>query len=161
VTAHVEAEGITLRAYAEQFGAWIAPLSKTLVIAMLPVFALLLKALHPVRRRYYVEHLVFVCHALAFWLLLAMVLGVLVQGLLPLSLYAALGSVPSVLGNGLVLSWAMLLAVGAYFYKALRRRYGQSVGVSMAKAAALSLGVVLVLMLYRALLFFIAFYATT
>ena len=161
VNQHLQDTGLALQVYAEQFNAWIGPLSKTLIIALIPAFALMLKAAHAFQRRYYVEHLVFACHVFAFWLILIMVLGTVLQGLLPMLLHrAGLGSL-WIFGEGFLLSGAMVVGIGVYLYKAFECRYEQAAWKNGVKGMMLSLGLIFVFMVYRALLFFVAFSVTT
>src|SRR5215212_4859939 len=70
VREEVERKGVTLEEYGKQFDATIQNQAKTLVILMVPMFALVLLALYRRQRRYFVEHLVFATHFYAFFLLL-------------------------------------------------------------------------------------------
>jgi hypothetical protein len=64
----VNAKGVSAREYELLFNATIDAQARTLVVAMVPLLALLIAAMH--RRRYFVEHLVFSLHFFAFFLLL-------------------------------------------------------------------------------------------
>lgn len=86
------------------------------LLVLLPVMALALKALYPLSRRYYVEHLLFVIHYHAFAFLVLTVLMLFGQLLAIARLPAALAEAASV-GIGIYMP--------IYLYKSLRRVYGQ------------------------------------
>jgi len=102
-----------------------------LMFLLVPTFALLLKALYLRRNRLYLEHLIFALHlhALAF---------------IAFAVSAGLGAFG--LGTSVHLDWWMGAAPFGYLFLALRRVYGQSPGVTAAKAVALLLayGIILV-----------------
>ena len=79
-------------------------LAPTMMFALMPVFALVLKLLYARRKRFYVEHFVFALHVHAFVFLLATVLVVIGND--------ALGSVVG-------------MAIFPYIYLAMKRVYGQ------------------------------------
>ena len=83
---------------------------------LLPVMALILKALYPLSKRFYVEHLLFVVHYHAF-VFLVLSLEVLISRL------GALQTVPDLPFD--VMNLAMALYVPIYLYKAQRRVYEQ------------------------------------
>ena len=94
---------------------------------LLPVLALILKAFY--RNRYYAEHLVFGMHFHAFALLPAAVVVAAVD-FLP-------GLEPDDTGAN-VLASALWLALGAYFFLALRRTYGGSFLGALSRWAAIA-----------------------
>ena len=102
-----------------------------LMFLLVPTFALLLKALYVRRKRLYLEHLIFALHvhALAF---------------IAFAVSAGLGTLNW--GTSVHLDWWMAVAPFGYLFLALRRVYGQSPGVTAAKAIALLLayGIILV-----------------
>lgn len=88
----------------------------TVMFALLPVFALLLKVLYVRRRRFYVEHFIFALHVHAF--AFALFAAMLLLGKLPRT---------GVLRLGLGL-WLFV-----YLFLAMRRVYGQGVWRTLAK----------------------------
>lgn len=156
VEAEVARRGIGMDEYRALFDATIHSQAKTLVIVMVPLFALLLLAVHAGRRRFFVEHLVFATHFVAFFILTIPVVYVIVlalgraglaAGIRPAVLYARLDFWP-------LLGWCVL-----YLYGGLRRAYGDGRAAALLRAAALGWGLMLVITAYRAVLFFTAFYA--
>jgi len=86
------------------------------LIALLPLMALVLKMLYPLSKRYYVEHVLFVVHFHAFVFLI-------------LSLHLVFSQLTElVIASDIVwpiTSTAVSLYIPVYFYKAIRRVYGQ------------------------------------
>lgn len=97
---------------------------------LLPVMALILKALYPLSKRFYVEHLLFVVHYHAF-VFLILSLQVLVSRL------GALAAVPDLPFD--VVGLAMALYVPVYLYKAQRRVYEQGRFFTVVKFSVLTL----------------------
>ncbi len=83
---------------------------------LLPVMGFVLLVLHPLSRRYYVEHLLFVLHYHSFVFLLLSVEILLVR------IIAAIG-LPDAIGE--VTEFATTVYIPVYLYKSLRRVYGQ------------------------------------
>ena len=86
------------------------------LIVLLPLMALVLKALYPLSRRYYVEHLLFFVHFHAFFFLI-LTLQILFARL------AALLRVPDAVAA--VTLVAVSFYVPVYLFVAMRRVYGQ------------------------------------
>ena len=86
------------------------------LIVLLPIMAFVLKALYPLSRRYYVEHLLFFVHFHAFMFLI-------------LTLQILIGRVNSALPTpeaiGILLIVAASFYVPVYLFVAMRRVYGQ------------------------------------
>jgi hypothetical protein len=152
----VARRGIGMDEYRALFDAPIRSQAKTLVIVMVPLFALLLLVAHAGRRRYFVEHLVFATHFTAFFILTIPVIYVLVLALGRVGLAA--GIRPAVL-DPLLDFWPLVCWCALYLYGGLRRAYGDGRAAALLRAAALGWGLMLVITAYRAVLFFTAFYA--
>jgi hypothetical protein len=149
---------ITYEEYRPRFDAAIDGQAKTLVIVLIPIFALPLLALYWNARRYYVEHLVFSTHFFAFFLLF---LPALHLGLLALLRgTAAVGlHVPPLLRSDTFLTLLMLFLCGIYLWLALRRVYGEAKLRTTIKCVVLVAGIMSVVQLYRLILFFTTFYS--
>lgn len=117
------------------------------LFVLLPVMALILKALYPLSRRYYVEHLLFVVHYHAF-IFLALSIQIL------FSRSILLVGLPNAIGDfvGLVLS----AYIPIYLYKSLRRVYQQGRIVTFLKLIILFIAYAIGLTL---ILLFAAFFA--
>jgi hypothetical protein len=100
------------------------------LIVLLPLMALVLKALYPLSRRYYVEHLLFFVHFHAFVFLL-LTLQILLTRVM------ALLQVPEVATSISVV--ASSLYIPAYVFVAMRRVYGQGRFVTFLKFILLAL----------------------
>jgi len=100
------------------------------LIVLLPIMAFVLKALYPLSRRYYVEHLLFFVHFHAFAFLI-------------LTLQILLGRVNSMLPTpeaiGILVIIAASFYVPVYLFIAMRRVYGQGRLITTAKYAILTL----------------------
>ena len=86
------------------------------LIVLLPLMALVLKALYPLSRRYYVEHLLFFVHFHAFFFLI-LVLQIL------LSRLTTLLPVPEAIGTLVIIAASFYVPV--YLFISMRRVYGQ------------------------------------
>jgi len=86
------------------------------LIVLLPLMAFVLKALYPLSRRYYVEHLLFFVHFHAFFFLI-LVLQIL------LSRLTALLPVPVAIGTLVIIAASFYVPV--YLFISMRRVYGQ------------------------------------
>ncbi len=101
----------------------------TALIVLLPVMALILKALYPLSRRFYVEHLLFFVHFHAFFFLI-LTLQIL---------FTRLGSVVRLSEATVVLPVvATSLYIPAYLFVAMRTVYGQGRIVTFLKFVLLS-----------------------
>ncbi len=99
------------------------------LIVLLPIMAFVLKALYPLSRRYYVEHLLFFVHFHAFAFLI-------------LTLQILLGRVNSMLPTpeaiGILVIVAASFYVPVYLFVAMRRVYGQGRLITAVKYVALT-----------------------
>src|SRR3954469_15084471 len=132
----------------------------SLVMLMVPVFALGVWALHPRARRFYAEHLVFSFYAMGFLLLWMTVTTV------PISQVYRLGIIarwwPQ---NGSLLEACLdaPIALGfmVYLATAFRRSYTDGWPAAIGKSALLAGWLTVCLTIHRFLLFFTTFYATS
>ena len=149
--------GTPFKEYQARFDATIEAQSKTLVILMIPMFALLLQFLYWRPRRYLVEHLVFSIHFFSAFLLLLsanLLLTTLVVGVAR-RITTNLG----ILDSDLLFSAILLLACLTYLLLAIRRAYAQGWALTVLKCLALTGGLMFVVQFYRFCLFFTAFYS--
>ncbi len=100
------------------------------LIVLLPLMALVQKALYPLSKRYYVEHLLFFVHYHAFFFL---ILTLQVS----LSRIAEITGMPSGFINATLMATSIYIPV--YLYKAMRHVYGQGHIVTGAKFVVLTL----------------------
>lgn len=138
------------RAYDARFAAMTTTQAKSLVILMVPLFALLTSAVYGRARRFYAEHLVFSLHGYAFILLLISAAGlcvyVLLRGL------ASVGVEPAwqVVDTGLGLF--MIGVMAPYLAVAVRRAFGAGRWAAVLGTAVLIPGFMAVLYVYRSIL---------
>ena len=148
----------TLEEYRARFNAIIENHAKTLVILMIPMFALLMQALYWRAGRYFVEHLVFSTHFYSFFLLL--LTSMMILSAVAISVARKITHHLGVFQSDLIYTTMMLLACLIYLLPALRRVYGQGWIVTVIKCVILTASLMLILQLYRFFLFFSAFYST-
>jgi hypothetical protein len=156
VRAEVARRGGDLSTFQQVFDAAASGHARTLTFMVVPLFALLLTLLFWRPRRFFVEHLVFSTHYVAFLLLALPAQALLLTKPLTWALHslkAPAGLVP--LATDLLPTMALLLA---YLYPAVGRAYGHGRWLSACKAVALSLGMMYVIMAYRFILFVTSFY---
>lgn len=143
--------------YRPRFDAAIGAQAKTLVIVLVPIFALPLLALYWRKGRYYVQHLVFSTHFFAFFLLFLPALSLSVMALMRGLAAVGLRS-PAFFTNDAYLTLFMLSMCGTYLWLALRRFYGEGKLLTTVKCAALVACLMGGVQLYRFILFFTTFY---
>jgi len=142
--------------YRQRFDVAIEGQAKTLVIVMVPIFALLMGAFFWRTRRYYVEHLVFSTHFFAFFLLLVAALNIGLR--LVWRGERIVGINLPVLQSDAFGTLVMLSICAVYLFVALGRVYGQGKIMRVFKCLALVACIMVVLQLYRFILFFTTFY---
>ena len=123
--------------------------AKSLVIVIVPFFALVVAGLELRRRRPFAVHLVFALHAIAFLLLMAAVLDPVTVGIHRLS--------PAILTEGRISMFYGLL-FGLNLFLAFRGLSGHSIAGAGLRAAICIAGALVLLYLYRFFLFFTVFW---
>ena len=148
-----------IKEYAAHFNETAHLQGHTLIMLMVPLFAIGVWALHPRTRRYYGEHLVFSFYAMGFLLLWMTVVTV------PLSQiyrFGVLGGWWQQNGSLLEISLDSPIALGfvAYLAAASGRVYADTWPAAIGKAVLLIGWLAVCLTIYRFILFFTTFYAT-
>jgi len=156
VAARIDERHLLPAEYARRFDETTHLQGKTLVIVMVPIFALGAWALFGRTRRFYAEHLVFAFYTYAF-LLVWMGVSTLVARWPIVS--AIEHGWPDALIENLV-SIFIGVPFAIYLFVAARRTYAESTLRTLIKTAALTAWAVAVLTIYRFILFFTTFYAT-
>lgn len=100
-------------------------------LMLLPLMALLLTALYPKSRRYYVEHLLFLIHYHAFTFLGWTLLILYEYGMNLVGAHPAIMTVPAIVGG---------LYIWLYLYRAMRRVYQQPHWATIPKFLILNVG---------------------
>lgn len=143
-----------LEAFRSRFDESVPRYANSLVIAMIPLFAMAVAALVPRRRTWFVQHLVFALHFFTFLLLASIGLAWIVRAL-TLLLPAA---VP-VIATEARLTLAVLAIFAAWLIPAFRRAYATSRTGAAIRGILAVLCLYPVILVYRATLFFIVYYA--
>ena len=152
---HLETQPATVDLYAPAFNQAVALNAKSLIVLMVPPFALLPALLFRRSRRPFVGHLVFALHFYAFLLLLCC------------ASLAIVGASLSFGGPGLesetfdhVLSIVQLLFCATYLYIAVSPVYGAAGAARILKVLVLALAVGALFLGYRLALFLITLFST-
>lgn len=163
VAGRVAARGIALTEYTTAFNETAHLQGKTLLMVMVPAFALGLWALYGRARRYYGEHLVVAFYIYAFFLV---AMGVSTVAGTKLAVFAIRHGwwtvTPAEAGGWLdnAVTVALIVAMAIYIFMSNRRAYGGGVLPTAAKTAVLVAWMAAVLTGYKFILFFTTFYAT-
>ena len=158
VAQRVADRHVTMAQYAATFDQASTAQAKTLVIIMVPVFALLVALLEVRKRRYALEHLVFALHSYTTLLIVMMATDLL--AVLPLSLLLRYGArLLHTNGDG-ALSLVTVTATFVYLLLALRLVYRDGRLAAPVKALALVIGMAEILFGYRMVLFYTTFWTT-
>lgn len=150
VEAEIARRGTTLAEYRVAFDRAIGTQAKTLVVVMVPLFALMVQALYG-RRRYFVESLAFSFHFCAWMLLVMMAHGGALQvagavfRALGIDGWWLLGDVPSTI--------LLAFLLWAYLAVATRAAFGGRVGPAVLRGLALTMTFMVVVQAYRFVLF--------
>lgn len=158
VAQRVAERHTTLAQYAAVFDQASTAQAKTLVIIMVPVFALLVAVVEVRKRRYALQHLVFALHS--YTGLLVVLIATDLLTLYPLNVL--LGYVARFIhtnGDGAA-SLVIVIAMFVYLRLALRRAYMDGRIAASLKAFALVVGMVVILFTYRLVLFYTTFWTT-
>lgn len=138
--------------YARSFQSVTTAQAKSLIILMVPVFALMSYLAHGPRRWFYAQHLVHSLHLFAFLLLLMIPMGALLVAVVRLEAV-----------TGVELSWqtrdgifglVTAIVIGLHLAAAGRRAFGERGWANGARAVLLTVLLVPILNLYRFVLFF-------
>ncbi len=155
VWPEIARRGMRSAEYARAFDAASLTHARSLVVLMVPLWAVAAWAVFRRERAWYVQHLTFSFHVWSWILLLVSAYGLLLQGTVRTAL-AAGGGVGWLDSDALhtTLTGSLILAYVAF---AGRRAYGGGWRAALARAAVLTACVLLVLQTYRFLLFFTVF----
>jgi hypothetical protein len=159
VNARLTERGATLQQYRIVFDNASTTQAKSLVILMVPMFAVAVGLVSVRRRRYAVQHVVFSLHAFSALLLLLFTVAPAVG--VPLA-WAVRAGVARLSSQALdyAMTTALALTFGPYLALGLRRAYGDGWVAAAGKAVLLWIGLAVTLLTYRFVLFFTTFWAT-
>jgi multisubunit Na+/H+ antiporter MnhG subunit len=155
IAAEVARRGGDLEAYRAVFDAAVDAHARTLAFLLVPIFALLVTLVFWRPRRFFVRHLVFATHFIAFLLFLLAPMALVLSYLARAAYSAGYGEgVADAIGD----SFGPGLICAVYLGLALRTAYGEGRAWAVTKAAILSVGMIVVLTVYRFTLFLATFY---
>jgi hypothetical protein len=126
--------------------------ARTLVIILVPMFALLLYLTRAWRREPALQHLVFALHYMAIVMVGLVAIGALGQGM------ARIPALRFLLATEARFGLVVMATLGAYLYVALRNAYGDRPLPAASRAVLLAFATVLLIIVYRLILFFTVFY---
>jgi hypothetical protein len=149
--------GTPFKEYQARFDAIVENQSKTMVVLMIPMFALLLQVMYWRTRRYFVEHLVFSIHFFSYFLLLLSADLLLMTAIVGIA--RRLTTNLAILDNDLLSTTLLLTLCLTYLLVAVRRAYKQGWVLTVLKCVILLAGIMFIVQLYRFCLFFTAFYS--
>lgn len=158
VNETLEKKEIDYPNYEKAFNQVIDRHSKTLIVIMVPLFALLSWLLYWRTPHFFVEHLVFSTHFFTWLLLMQMLFFPSLYYLVKLIIYLSGAEWPRFFLTEAGTSLAISLAILSFMYLGLKWLFQQSVWWTAIKSLALFFGLYYLVLSYRALLFFIAFY---
>lgn len=144
--------GTTVALLAKQFDAKADLLSKSLIIAFIPLLALLLTGLLWRQRRYFLEHVITATHLMSLILLVELVLVLPISGIIWLLNRSQTTSFEL---RDMVATLLITIGIAAWSAPLLRRTYGGSWPAATARAVVVAVGFFWLLVnVYRLLLFF-------
>lgn len=159
VAPRLTARGLSADAYAEIFDAAAVTQAKSLVILVVPIFALAVMALYRRQQRHYSAHLVFALHFCTLWLLLICATLALTNFTMRVLREAHVFPSAESVSRGIISFTLVIMTV--YLFRAVRVVFApEATWVTAAKALTLSLALNLSLQAYRFALFFITFWST-
>lgn len=157
VSARTAAKGVSLEQFTRSFDHVVDVQARSLVVLMVPLFALVLAGLQWRKHRFFGEHLVFSLHFTAFWLI-AVFIGIYGGSSAVITAFAHYGIRFHVANWDNFLFPFALAALLIYSFAALRTVYGDSILAAIVKAMALAGFFHYALDIYRFILFLTAFY---
>jgi hypothetical protein len=142
-----------LQEYSQKFNAKVSLFSKSLIIIIAPLFALVLQLIFVNRKRLYTENFIFALNFLS-WLLLLFITVQLI--ILPLKF---LFKGPDIISNN-IFSPLFFISIGVYCFYASLRFYNEKKWIAFVKCLVIPYLFFWVLTAYRFILFLITFYST-
>jgi thiamine biosynthesis protein ThiS len=153
-----EVKGMSMGEFTQRFDHAADVESRSLVLLMVPLFALAAWVLEWRKRRFFAEHVVFALHFYAFWII--SILIVLYGGAFAVLLaWRSLGHAVSFRHLDARLFEVSEIIVAIYLALALRRFYGDSKPAAIIKAVLLAGSTYYVLQAFRFVLFLTALYS--
>ena len=171
VSEKIQKLHITYNDYEKEFNHNVEIPAKTLIIIMIPMFALLISILYIRQKRYFVEHLVFSLHFYSLVLILLSVImflfSLVIEGIaLLIAIFAKITEQKTafkfqIIENDQEYSLIIFIILLFYLFRALKRVYGESRFMDLFKGFILIFGFAVIVNIYRLILFFTTYYGLT
>lgn len=149
----LEQDSVAFQRFEARFDLASEVQAKSLIIVLVPMFALLLVLTRFWKREPGVQHLVFSTHYIAIVMLAFMLIGLVAR-----IVSMAPPPWPQRLLSDAVFSTLLVALSGSYLFGAFRRGYGDTAGPALARAGVLALATIVLIVTYRLLLFFTVLY---
>ena len=159
VHARIAERGITEDTYRAVFDSAATVQARSLIIVMVPMFALVLAGVEWRRGRPALQHLVFALHVYTMLLVLAIVQRWILVWPVAASARLQGRPFPAQLMDAVV-TWFIVGGLAVWIIAGLRRAYGDRPASAIAKGAVLTVTLFVALLAYRVLLFYTVFYTT-
>jgi hypothetical protein len=153
--AKIANDDISLEQLTKLFDISVASNSKLFLILFVVLLSFCLVILYPSRKRYYSDHLTFSLSFMSFILFGIFLALPFIVEFTYLMVYKFTGYASGPDYNGNVFSLILLTLIGLYLYPALKRFYGQSVGLTLTKTFFMTILIFPVLLTYRFILFLV------
>jgi len=150
----------SIEEYSKKFNEKSEIYAKSLIFVMIPIFAFLMYLLNFQAKRYFVEHLIFSIHFFVFYLFYFFTIFLFLFRGLVFLVYQLSDKMALYLFNDTVFAIILLPALFYYFYNAFSRLYTNTKMVKIIKSVVLAFGLIMVVDLYRLILFFVTFFTT-
>jgi thiamine biosynthesis protein ThiS len=157
-TQRAAVKGMSMAQFGDRFDHVLELQAKSMVLVMVPMFAVALFAVEWRKGRYFGEHVTFSLHFIAVWLLLFMIAIPALVGRTGWWL-RHLGVAVTVSGENHLIGWLGGALLAGYLFLALRRFYDDRPVPALLKAALLALISGQILELYRLILFVTTLYS--
>ena len=150
----------SIKEYSKKYNQKSEIYAKSLIFVMIPIFALLVLLLNLKAKRYFIEHFIFSIHFFVFYFFYFFTIFMLVFRGIVFLISLASQKAAMHLFNETMFAVILLPALVYYFYNAFSRLYTNTKIVKVIKSAVLAFGLIMVVDLYRLILFFVTFFTT-
>lgn len=158
VESRLAARHVSYDDYARVFDHAATLQAKSLIILMIPMLAVLTAVITLPRRRPAAQHVIFALHTMTAVLIMIMLISLILGIFERVTVHAGIDVRWQILDQ---LSAIMLMiCLGAYAHRALRRAYGISTTSATIRALLFAVAFIPAVFLYRGVLFFTTFYTT-
>lgn len=159
VSKRIAAKGISEAHFTDTFNHVVDLQARSLVLLMVPMFALVIWMLEWRKRRFFGEHLAFALHFYAFWILtMFLILFGLTKPVLVFLQHQGIVFGERALDHFLYLAGQAITLV--YLFLAIRTFYRDNVAFALTKAMAMIFAIDYIMQLYRFILFLTALYTS-